>query len=40
MALDNSSKIDFAEAFRARTKKFVVDNIRFLELYLRQKMQK
>ncbi|SEP13613.1 four helix bundle protein [Mucilaginibacter sp. OK283] len=25
----NSEKIDFAEAFRIRTKKFVVDNIRF-----------
>jgi four helix bundle protein len=29
MKMASSDKIDFAEAFRNRTKKFVVDNIRF-----------
>jgi len=27
--MENNEKIDFAEAFRNRTKKFVVDNIKF-----------
>src|SRR5580692_3589777 len=27
--MDNSKNIDFAEVFKSRTKKFVVDNIRF-----------
>jgi len=27
--VENNSRIDFAEAFKSRTKKFVVDNIKF-----------
>lgn len=33
----NSERIEFAEAFKSRTKKFVVDNINFLKHYLKLK---
>ena len=30
--MDNVQRAEFAEAFRNRTKKFVVDNLKFTEL--------